>query len=218
MKKQSKQIKLRIKEQKQRLKEERIKMIELLTEQNKVEPAVPELIVEDYSTNPNYKKCTVCAEYKLLSLYYQNKNTGYYHSRCRICHNEYSSGKLNNYYQEKFKTKGGSERVLAKAGNFTDIYQEKQVHWLLDLIGWNMDGNVWVKKGIKQVINGKIVWDKVATIEKIRKPKKNKRIFDIEGIVELRKNGLTLKEIAQINSCSQPTIRKILSEVDEAQD
>lgn len=215
MKKQSKQIKLRIKEQKQRLKEERIKMIELLTEQNKVEPAVPELIVEDYSTNPQYRKCTVCQKYKLLEEFYQNKNTLYYHSRCKECHRDYSNGKLIDYYQEKYRTTGGSERVLPKAGHFMDIYQEEQVSWLLQLIGWRKDGDVWVKKGIKKVVDGNIVWDKIAPKERKKRIVKHKRFFDIKGIVKLRKDGLTLKEIAQINSCSQPTIRKILSEVNE---
>ena len=59
------------------------------------------------------------------------------------------------------------------------------------------------------------MWDKVPTKERKKRIVKHKRFFDVEGIVKLRKNGLTLKEIAQINSCSQPTIRKILAEVDE---
>ena len=119
-----------------------------------------------------------------------------------------------DYYQEKYRTQGGSERVLPKAGHFMDIYQEEQVSWLLQLIGWRKDGDVWVKKGIKTIQDGKIVWDKVASIERKKRIVKHKIIFDIEGIVKLRKDGLTLKEIAQINNCSQPTIRKILSEAD----
>ena len=78
-------------EYKLNLKDERNKLIELLTEQNKVQPVVQELIVEDFSTNPDYKKCTTCAEYKLLSEYYQNKQSGYYHTRCKVCHNEYTN-------------------------------------------------------------------------------------------------------------------------------
>jgi len=212
---QAKQVKLRIKERKARLKQERIEMIEALTEQNKVSTIVPNAIVEDYSTNPQYRKCTVCQKYKLLSEFYQNKNTLYYHSRCKECHRDYSNGKLVDYYQEKYRTQGGSERVLPKAGHFMDIYQEEQVSWLLQLIGWRKDGNVWVKKGIKKVVDGKIVWDKVPTKERKKRIVKHKRFFDVEGIVKLRKDGLTLKEIAKINSCSQPTIRKILAEVDE---
>jgi hypothetical protein len=214
MKLQAKQVKLRIKEQKQRLKEERNKMIDILTQQNIVQPAVAELIVEDFSNNPDYKSCTMCAEYKLLTEFYQNKNSGYYHSRCKPCHLQYSSGKLNDYYEEKYKTKGGSERVMRKAGDFVDIYQEEQVSWLLQLIGWSKDGDVWVKKGIKQVVDGKIVWDKIPSKQKVIRLRKNKKLViteqDIEKIIELRSRGLMMREIAAIYKCSKTTIGKIL--------
>jgi hypothetical protein len=215
MNKQTKQYKLRIKEQKQRLKEERLKMIELLTEQNKVEPVVLELIVEDFSKNPNYKSCTMCTKYKLLEEFYHNKNTGYYHSRCKVCHLQYSSGKLNDYYEEKYKTKGGSERVLRKAGQFVDIYQEEQTSWLLDLIGWKKDGEVWVKEGIKKVVDGKIVWDKIPIKEKVITLRKTRTVItqdDIKDIVKLRSDGLLIREITQIYKCSSTTIRRILIE------
>lgn len=212
MKKQAKMVKLRIKENKQRLKDERKKMIEVLTEQNKVATIVPNAIVEDFSTNPDYRKCTVCNEYKSLNDFYQNKQSGYYHSRCKPCHNEYTNNRLTDYYQTKYKTRGGSERVMRKAGEFVDIYQEEQTAWLLTLIGWTKDGDVWVKKGIKEVVDGKIVWNKVPTKVRSRKDVilKPKRVYDVEKILELRSSGLTIKEIATINFCSAPTIRKIL--------
>ena len=215
MKVQAKQVKARIKERKQRLKDERNEMIELLTEQNKVQPVVPNAIVEDFSTNPDYKKCKMCEEYVLLSEYYQNKQTGYYHSRCKVCHLKYSSGKLNDYYQTKYETRGGSERVMRKAGDFADIYQEEQVHWLLNLIGWTNDNGIWVKEGIKKVVDGKIVWDKVPTKTRKGMTLKTKRTYDVEKIVQLRRSGLTLLEIAQINGCSKPTITKILTKANE---
>ena len=217
MKLQAKQVKLRIKERKQLLKDERKKMIELLTEENKVATIVPELIVEDFSINPDYKRCKMCEEYVAITEYYQNKQTGYYHSRCKPCHLKYSSGKLVNYYQEKYRTRGGSEKVMRKAGEFTDIYQEEQVTWLLNLIGWSNDGGVWVKEGIKKVVDGKIVWDKIPTVVKTRKGMtlKCKRTYDVERIIDLRRKGLTLLEIAQINGCSKPTIRKILNQANE---
>jgi hypothetical protein len=211
MRKQGREVKARIKEHKQRLKEERLKMIELLTEQNKVQPVVSELIVEDFSTNPEYRRCTMCSEYKLLSNFYQNKNTGYYHSRCKVCHLEYSSGKLNDYYEEKYKTKGGSERVMRKAGQFVDIYQEEQTAWLLQLIGWTKENNVWVKEGIKKVVDGEIVWDKIP--KKVIKLRKSRTVItedDIKDIIELRKNGLLMREIALIYKCSKTLIGKIL--------
>jgi hypothetical protein len=208
MRKQGREVKARIKERK-------LNMTQVPTQEIIVQPVVSELIVEDFSNNPDYRKCTMCEEYHLLNRFYQNKNTGYYHSRCIPCHNQYSNNRLIDYYQEKYRTKGGSERVLPKAGHFTDIYQEEQTSWLLDLLGWSKDGEVWVKKGIKTIQDGKIVWDKIPTKEKKKRILKPRRIYDVEGIVDLRKSGATIETIARINHCSSPTIRKILIEVDE---
>jgi len=215
MKVQSKQVKLKIKERKARLKQERIEMIEVLAEQNKVSTIVPNEVIEDYSTNPDYKKCKMCEEYKLLSDYYQNKNTGYYHTRCKTCHLSYSNNKQGEYYQTKFQTCGGSERILPKAGTFVDIYQEEQVSWLLNLIGWSKDGDIWVKKGIKSVVNGNIVWDKITPAEKKKRVRKGRKVWDVDRIVQLRNEGLLLREIATIMGCSRPTIKKIIDKVDE---
>lgn len=213
MRKQAKEVKARIKKNKLRLKEERIKMIEVLTEQNKVSTIVPELIVEDFSSNPDYRKCTSCLNYKLLTEYYKNNTTGYYQSKCKRCNNDYANGKLKDYYQTKYETRGGSERVLHKPGEFMDIYQEKQVSWLLELIGWSKDGDIWVKEGIKTVQDGNIVWDKIIPTPKVKKDRKKptpKRTYNINKIIELRNNGLTILEIAGIMGCSKPTIRKLL--------
>jgi hypothetical protein len=216
MKVQAKQVKLRIKERKARLKQERIEMIEVLAEQNKVPTIVPNELIEDFSTNPDYKSCTACQKYKPLSAFYQNKNTLYYHSRCKDCHRDYSNGKLIDYYQEKYRTKGGSERILPKAGTFVDIYQEEQVTWLLQLIGWRKENEVWVKEGIKKVVDGKIVWDKILTKEKKKKERpKHPRVYDVERIVQLRNSGLLLREIGFIMKISRQTIKKILIKADE---
>jgi len=184
----------------------------------KVPTIVPNEVVEDFSTNPDYKSCTMCKNYKLLKEFYQNKNTGYYHSRCIPCHLEYSNGKLTDYYQDKYKTKGGSERVLRKAGEFVDIYQEEQVSWLLQLLGWRKDGEIWVKKGIKSVVDGKIVWDNIHKKEKSIILTKSRLVItdeDIKDILRLRSEGLIIKHIAIIYKCSAPTICKILKANEE---
>ena len=201
-------------EYKVNLKDEKNKLIELLTEQNKVQPVVQELIVEDFSKNPDYKKCTMCAKYKLLSEYYQNKQSGYYHTRCKVCHNEYTNKRQHEYYQKKYETCGGSEIVLNKCGDFTDKYQEAQTVWLLETIGWNRnEDGIFTKKGIKEIIDGKIVWLKIPNQERVikrRKPKKDKKVYDIDKIVKLRNQGLLMREIALVLNCSKTTIGKIL--------
>lgn len=188
-------------------------MIELLDEEDKVQPEALKSIVEDFSDNDDYRKCTMCGNHKLSEEFYQNKRTGYYHSRCKPCHNNYSGGKLSEYYQKKFETQGGSERILPKPGTYTDIYQEQQVSWLLDLIGWSKDNDVWVKEGIKTVQDGKIVWDKIPVEENLHYVTKRLAVTDeqIAHIVQLRSNGFKMREIAVIYNCSRTTIGKILS-------
>lgn len=218
MRKQSREVKARIKERKLHLKEERKEMIEVLTQQEKLQPVVPELEPVVLEDNPNNKKCKMCEKFLPLTDFYQNIHTGYYHSRCKNCHRNYSTQKQKDYYQDKYKTKGGSERVLIKPNHYTDIYQEQQTHWVMKLMGWTFNENgVWSKEGIKDKDN---VWDKVPTKPKEikkRRPKSNKRVYDVEKIVILRKSGLLLREIAHIMGCSKPTIRKILIKEGEKQ-
>jgi hypothetical protein len=210
------------KERKLKLQEERKEMIEVLTQQIIVQPEVPELIVEDFSNNPNYRKCTICEKYLTLSTFYFNKKTGYYHSRCKPCLIKYTNGKQVEYYEEKYKTRGGSEFVMNKAGNFTDKFQEAQTVWLLETIGWtrNEDG-IFTKQGIKEIVNGEIVWPKVPKKEKViqlRKSRLQLKASDIKNIVELRKKGLLMREIAVIYKCSKTLIGQILMRENEKKD
>jgi hypothetical protein len=199
------------KEHKDRLKEERKDMIEVLIQQNIVEPVVSELIVEDFSTNPDYRKCVMCENYKVISEFYQNKQSGYYHTRCKICHNEYTNKRQHEYYQKKYETCGGSERVIPKPNMYMDKYQEEQTRWLMELLGWNKDGDVWVKENVKRVVDGKIVWDILP--KKVIKLRKTRTVItedDIKHIIELRNKGLLMREIALIYKCSKTLIGKIL--------
>jgi hypothetical protein len=200
-------------EYKLHLKDERKEMIELLTEQNKVQPVVQELIVEDFSNNPDYKKCLMCEKYKPLTDFYKNSNTLYYHTRCKRCHIDYSNKKQHDYYQKKYETCGGSERVLPKVGHFMDKFQEEQTRWLMELLGWTKENNVWVKEGIKKVVDGKIVWDKIPKKERVFTIRKTRTVItedDIKDIVKLRSDGLLMREIGMIYNCSKTLIGKIL--------
>ena len=111
---------------------------------NKVQPEV----LESQPVVLMSKKCLMCKEYKPTSEYYKNKKTGYYHARCKKCHLEYSNKKLHEYYQKKYETCGGSEKVMAQPNNYTDKYQEAQTHWVMEVMGWKFNDNgVWSKEG-----------------------------------------------------------------------
>jgi hypothetical protein len=205
-------------ELKLKLQEERKEMIQVLTQQIIVEPEVLELepvVLEG-------KKCLLCKENKPISEFYQNKNNGYYHTRCKKCHLEYSNKKLHEYYQKKYETCGGSEKVLNKCGDFTDKFQEAQTVWLLELIGWNRNKDgVFTKKGIKEIVDGKIVWPKIPKKEpviQLRKSRAELKINDIKNIVELRNKGLLMREIAVIYNCSKTLIGTILMKENEKKD
>ena len=165
-----------------------------------------------YSTNPDYKKCVMCDKYKPLTDFYKNNKSLYYHTRCKRCHIEFTNKKQSEYYQKKFETCGGSERVIPKPNKYVDRWQEEQTKWVLELMGWNKEGDVWVKEGIKKVVAGKIVWDKIPTKEKIFKIKSKVELTgdDINKIKELRSSGLLIREIAVLYKCSKTTIRRIL--------
>ena len=207
MTKQKQQHRLLIKEQKLKLKEERTEMIELLTQQNKVQQEVLELQPVVLET----KKCVMCEQHKPTSEFYQNKQNGYYHTRCRICHNQYTCKRQHEYYQKKWETCGGSEKVLPKPNTYMDKYQEAQTHWVMELIGWKFNDNgVWSKEGIKDKDNN---WDKIPKKEKVIKLRKARTVInseDIKKIVELRKQGLLMREIAVIYNCSKTLIGDII--------
>jgi hypothetical protein len=200
------------KEYKLHLKEERKEMIELLTQQNIVQPQVLELepvVLEG-------KKCLLCKENKPFTEFYQNKSNGYYHARCKKCHLEYSNKRLHEYYQKKYETCGGSERILPKPNTYMDKYQEAQTHWVMEVMGWKLNDNgIWSKEGIKDKDNN---WDKIPKKEKIiqlRKSRTELKSNDITNIVELRNKGLLMREIAVIYNCSKTLIGTILMKENE---
>jgi hypothetical protein len=192
-------------------KEEKEKMKQTLTEEKKVSEITPEPPTNVFEDNPDYRKCSMCMEHKPSTDFYKNYRTGYYHTRCKKCHNEYTGIRQKEYYEEKYKNNGGSERIIPKPNQYTDVYQKEQTHWLMNLLGWTYNDNgVWSKEGIK---NKDKEWDKIPKKIKEIKLRKSRYILtqeDIERIFELRKQGTLMREIAVIYKCSKTTIGKIL--------
>jgi hypothetical protein len=195
---------------KQRIRQEKLRMKEILTQPEKVAVIAPELQPDLFKGNPLYKFCKNCNQYKLLTDYYVNKGINGYATWCKVCHNSHTRQKQTEYYQNKYKNNGGSERVLSKPNNYTDEYQKEQTFWVMELMGWTYNENgVFSKDGIKDKDNN---WMNVKNV-----PKKKKEIgvrvsreYDVDKIKELRENGLFLNEIAKIMKCSKPTVMKLL--------
>ena len=195
-----------------KLQEERKEMIEVLIQQNKVQSEV----LESQPVVLETKKCLMCNEFKPLSEFYQNKQSGYYHTRCKFCHNQYTCKRQHEYYQKKYETCGGSEKVMVKPNTYMDRYQEEQTHWVMKVMGWTFNDNgVWSKEGIKDKDGN---WDKIPkeeTVIQLRKSRLQLKTNDIKNIVELRKKGLLMREIAVIYNCSKTLIGQILMKQNE---
>jgi hypothetical protein len=199
-----------VKEYKAKIRQDKLNMMDLPRQD--VKPAViePELEIDPFKNNPLYKFCKNCNQYKLLTDYYVNKGINGYATWCKVCHNTHTRQKQIDYYQNKYKNNGGSERVLAKPNNYTDEYQKEQTFWIMQVMGWTFNENgVWSKDGIKDKDNNWINVKKVEKVKVERVPRKVKE-YDVAKMKELRESGLYLNEIAKIMKCSKPTIVKLL--------
>jgi hypothetical protein len=66
---------------------------------------------------------------------------------------------------------------------------------------------------MKKVVDGKIMWDKIPKKQKPIKLRKAKTFIndnDIKNIIELRNQGLLMREIGVIYNCSKTLIGTIL--------
>ena len=203
-------IKKQKKKYKAKIRQEKLRMKEILTQPEKVAVIAPELQPDPFNDNPLYKFCKNCNQYKLLTDYYVNKSINGYATWCKVCHNGHTRKKQLEYYQNKYENNGGSERVLSKANNFTDEYQKEQTFWIMELMGWTYNENgVWSKEGIKDKDKN---WTNVKKVPKKKKEIgiRKSREYDVDKMKELRESGLYFYEIAKIMKCSKPTVLKLL--------
>ena len=203
-------IKKQKKEYKAKIRQDKLNMMDLPNEQ--IKPAViePELQTDLFKGNPLYKFCKNCNQYKLLTEYYVNKGINGYATWCKVCHNTHTRQKQIEFYQNKYKNNGGSERVLAKGNSYTDEFQRKQTFWVMELMGWTFNENgIWSKEGIKDKDNN---WMNVKKVPKKKKEyvPRESREYDVDKIRELRENGMILSDIAKMMKCSKPTVIKLL--------
>jgi predicted transcriptional regulator len=199
MRKQSKEYKLKIKQQKQ--------ILEQVPQQEEIiQPVVQELEVEVLE---GQRRCTICGEVKDIK-------TGFYVKRhqCISCVREYEL-RVRTEINTKYKMEnGGSERVPQKPGVYADEYQEAQVTEFLTLVGWKLNPNgVWSKKGFKTKDK---VWEK--PIKKFKRVgTKNQHGNERSAVylkrlelIELRERGMTFQKIADIYDISPATVLRII--------
>ena len=167
-------------------------------------------LLKDIENNPDYKKCVDCNEYKLLQEYYLSA-TRQALNRCKSCYVTYYKNKV----KDKMEMKGGLDSYYKEPNKYTSETQRSQVFMVMELLGWEFDGQVWNKSGLKE--NG--VFINIIPTEKKRKrvsvPHGRKIKSGVwknqEKIVELIEEGHTYKDVAEVYDCSHTTIRLVVS-------
>lgn len=198
--KQARENKSKIKEQKQTL--------EQVPQQEKIiQPVVQELQQEVLK---GQRRCTMCNEVKNITEYYQKRH------QCISCVRDYELRTRRKKDEEFKKERGGSERVPQKCGVYSDIYQQQQVSEFLTLLGWKLNSNgVWSKEGFKTKDK---VWEKpIKKYKRIisgnyggseRSPIYQKR----DELLKLRETGMTYIKIGDIYGISPATVMRIIKD------
>ena len=168
--------------------------------------------LKDIENNPDYKQCAECMEYKLLDNFYLNayKNTM---KKCRSCYNTQYKKNSDEYNRQR----GGSERVMVKPNNYTDIYQKEHVFSVMKAFGWIFDEptGIWNKPGFKE--NGVFI-NIIPTDKPKRKSSsgggrklKSGVYNNVSDIIKLLELGHSYKDVAETFCCSHTLIRMVVS-------
>lgn len=167
----------------------------------------------DYSTNPDYKPCKECNEYKPLDMFhYFNKEKGLTFNTCKVCESE----KDRLYYEQVKEQNGGSKQVPLKCNTYIDEYQKKNTFELMTLMGYlyNEEYGIWTKEGVKSIKDGKPYFHFLKYYKKGRKGGVISQI-DKDKIIEYRNKGFSGKRISMITKISETSIYKIIKKHEE---
>lgn len=114
------------------------------------------------------KTCPKCEEYQPYDQYYYFPNRNIYSSWCKECEKKKAH---ENYQHKKFQYKTEYWRILNKPGYFKTPEEEFETHQLLNRMGWKFNDiyKCWLKKGVKEIINGQIQWLRMTEIPKLKR-------------------------------------------------
>jgi hypothetical protein len=99
----------------------------------------------------NHKLCSDCNEYKPLDQYYLS-HAGNPVKKCKTCYKKYHRDKV----EHKFKENGGTNHYYMDCDRYTTQEQKDQVFMVMEVLGWTYTDGVWLKKGVKEIINGNV--------------------------------------------------------------
>jgi hypothetical protein len=162
-----------------------------------------------YQSQPDYKKCKNCQEWKHIDDYYfHSKVTGVKFTECKICQNI----KDRNIRERQLEMNGGSDRVISTPNEYVDKYQKEQTFFVLQLLGYtyNEDNGIWTKSGIKELIDGELVFPK---IKKYKRPGRydTKVTYQmVQQFIELKDRGWNSERIGNKFGVSDTTVFKYI--------
>jgi len=169
------------------------------------------LIIKDpekyYQNNPNYKKCSTCSDWKLLSEYYQ-KNGKPYLNRCKECEKNLEREKRKEYIMNNC----GGDKILTRPNKYSDEYQRACTFELMEALGYTFDEatGIWIKPGVKELVDGIPFFINLGKSSKIR----NKiTSMMIKQMLELYKSGWGYKRISDKIGCSQTSVFKYIKKL-----
>jgi hypothetical protein len=163
-----------------------------------------------YENHPDYKKCKTCSTWKLVDeFHFHSRVTGLRFTECKLCQNEKDKIK----YQQELEEKGGSEKIHTKPNNYKDKWQKEQTFMVMEVLGYIYDEGtgIWTKPGVKELINGKIVFSKINKNRKLGKYNSKVATNKVQLMKELRDKGLSYNKIADILDISDTTVFKYLN-------
>ena len=167
----------------------------------------------DYSTNPEYKCCSVCKEWKHLDDYYfHQKSKGIKFADCIECHKSKDKGEWEEYLEKN----GGHDRILTKTNQYMDQIQKDQTFMVMETLGYTFheEQGIWLKENVKTLEeDGKI---KFHFLKYTKRPYrgKGKKISELlkDRIIMYRKKGYSMGKISLITGVSDSSICKIIKE------
>lgn len=163
-----------------------------------------------YQNNPDYKKCKTCSTWKIQDeFHYHSRVTGVRFNECKLCQNEKDKIK----YQQELEENGGSSKVSPKPNVYKDKYQKEQTFMVMEVLGYiyNEDSGIWTKPGVKELVDGKIVFSKIKSKPRVGIYQVKMDYNKLELMKEYRQRGYSYDKIANLLGISDTTVYKHLN-------
>lgn len=160
---------------------------------------------------PDFLTCKICGEEKHKNYFYKH-----FHTRCIDCVRQIAKEKYDNEYSGQYK-------VLVKPNTYVNEEQKQDTFEFMLALGYtfNEEYQVWLKPGVKEIINGKIKFLKVNYLNSIWKSERKSRYNWSDDLVaqlyNMKLAGYIYKEIGEKYNIHKHTVYRILKKYEKQQ-